>query len=202
MAEPVDEVASALDLVAGEMESVITDVKEHLRAATDDERFGEIDALREQLVQMRGLTTTVETVRSRWMALRNDRYGAGTTPTVAVAASEPPDRSVRRRNLGRLKQGTKTPEAEFALPILEALVELGGSADIKETLARVHEKLRDRLRPVDHERLPSNPDQVRWYNTAQWCRHTLVKQGLMLPVRRVGVWEISDAGRAWLNGQR
>lgn len=60
-------------------------------------------------------------------------------------------------------------EDVFRLPILETLVELGGSAAIGEVLDRVYEKMKQQLNKYDLQPLPSSSDQPRYRNTAQWC---------------------------------
>lgn len=101
----------------------------------------------------------------------------------------------RRTAKGRLERGLRTPEEAFRRPILEALVELGGRASIGDVLERVGAKMKGVLNSYDYESLPSNPRSVRWKNTAQWCRNTLVREGLMKSDSPAGIWEISDLGR-------
>jgi len=36
---------------------------------------------------------------------------------------------------------------------------------------------------------------VRWRNTAQWCRHTMVQEGLLKRDSPHGIWEITEKGR-------
>ena len=52
-----------------------------------------------------------------------------------------------------------------------------------------------KLNETDFQPLPSDPDSVRWRNTAQWTRNTLVNQGDMKQNSPRGVWEISEKGR-------
>ncbi len=85
----------------------------------------------------------------------------------------------------------------FRRPILEALVELGGGAAIGEVLARVDAKMKDVFNEYDQQPLHSDPRSVRWKNTAQWCRNSLVREGLMKSDSPHGVWEISSQGRRW-----
>ena len=98
----------------------------------------------------------------------------------------------------RLGHGLRTPEDMFRRPILEALVELGGHASIGEVLERVGAKMKSVLNQYDHEPLPSDRRSVRWKNTAQWCRNTLVREGLMNDDSPYGIWEISEQGHKWL----
>ncbi|WP_369017266.1 winged helix-turn-helix domain-containing protein [Thermatribacter velox] len=110
-------------------------------------------------------------------------------------------RKATRRAKGRLPRGLRTSEDAFRRPILEALVELGGSARIGEVLERVEAKMKHVLNEYDWQPLPSEPNSVRWKNTAQWCRNTLVREGLMKSDSPHGIWEISEAGRKWLKNK-
>lgn len=118
-----------------------------------------------------------------------------------VVAHAPTDgvRGSGRKNLGRIPKGTKTPAEAFRVPILRALSEMGGSAQIGRVLDRVEQMMLGLLRPVDREGLPSDPQQPRWRNTAQWERLAMVKDGLLRSDSPRGVWEITDAGRRFLS---
>lgn len=96
------------------------------------------------------------------------------------------------------RTGIHMQESDFVLPILEALVELGGSASVAEVLQRVYEKVKDRLTEHDLQPLRSNPLEPRWRKNAQWCRYRMVRSGLLKRDSPVGIWEISEKGRAEL----
>lgn len=70
-------------------------------------------------------------------------------------------RKASRKAKGRLPRGLRTPEDAFRRPILEALVELNGSAPIGEVLDRVEQKMKGVLNRYDYEPLPSDPRFVR-----------------------------------------
>jgi hypothetical protein len=78
---------------------------------------------------------------------------------------------------------------------------LGGTSETAVVLDRVGELMAETLQPVDHESLASTPGSVRWRNTAQWARDALVKNGLLAGNSRRGTWEITDAGRRYLEEQ-
>ncbi len=107
-------------------------------------------------------------------------------------------KSRRRKSRTRLPRGLRTSEDAFRLPVLEALVELGGSGSIQDVLNLVEKKMKGVLNEYDYQPLPSDPRSIRWRNTAQWCRNTLVREGLMKRDSPYGIWEISDQGRKWL----
>ena len=74
-------------------------------------------------------------------------------------------------------------------------MELGGRAALDDVLGRVEDKMKDTLNEYDHQPLGPKRNEKRWRNTAQWCRNTLVREGLMESGSPQGIWEISDRGR-------
>lgn len=107
-------------------------------------------------------------------------------------------RKYARRNLGKLEPGTRTPEHAFRIPILAALIAVGGSGKVADVLNHVEVSVRDSLNDTDMAPLPSNPREIRWRNTAHWARNTMVREGLMRNDSPRGTWEISEAGRRYL----
>jgi hypothetical protein len=106
---------------------------------------------------------------------------------------------VSKRFFGKRKKGEITPHTDFYPYILQALVEMGGSAKTKLVLDWVGEKMNSVLKPIDHALLPSDEKSIRWRNAAQWARNTMVNEdGRMKSDSPRGIWEISDRGRKWL----
>ncbi|MCL6624358.1 MAG: winged helix-turn-helix domain-containing protein, partial [Fimbriimonadales bacterium] len=96
-----------------------------------------------------------------------------------------------------LSPGRRTPKQAYRLPILRALVALGGKARTEQVLERVYKEMKARLTSVDLEPLPSGKD-LRWSNTARWERYTMVREGLLKRGSPYGIWEISERGEAYL----
>ena len=105
----------------------------------------------------------------------------------------------KRRNLGRLQRGLRTPETAYYRPILIALEEAGGAAETNDVLTRVGTLMKDSLKQVDYEPLTSKPELIRWNHTARWARQEMVEKGLLKSDSQRGVWEIAEAGRQFLN---
>lgn len=180
-----NEVNIAFEILLEEIELVVNQLNE---SGVDAFRAGDYEKARQAIENATRLTDFREKVKAlqrEWVSL-----------TAAGFKMSP--RKSRRTAKGRLQRGLRTPEEAFRRPILEALVELGGSAPIDKVLKQVETKMAGILKPCDREPLPSSPRSVRWKNTAQWCRNTLVREGLMKSDSPRGVWEISDAGREWL----
>ena len=41
----------------------------------------------------------------------------------------------------------------------------------------------------------TDPKLIRWRNTAQWTRNTMVNEGLLAKDSPWGIWEITEKGR-------
>ncbi len=68
----------------------------------------------------------MENLKSEWDAIFS---GVAYTPTK--------NGSCRKKKNKRLERGLRTPKEKFILPILEALIELGGEAHTKDVLVRL-----------------------------------------------------------------
>jgi hypothetical protein len=135
----------------------------------------------------------VDGLSMEWEGLENARDAA--TPEVQEIVS--------KRFFGRRKSGEITSMPDFFKPLLEALVEMGGSGKLNDVLDRIGEKMEDHLKPKDWETHKSPPHQIRWRNTAEWARNHMVnKTGLMKKSSNRGIWEISTKGRKWLKDQK
>lgn len=93
--------------------------------------------------------------------------------------------------------GQKTHAKYFRVPILKALVEMGGSGKTAEVIDRVGDMLADQLNAYDKEELPSGY-KLRWRNTAEWVRNTLKTEGLVSSQTPRGEWQITREGIEYL----
>lgn len=96
----------------------------------------------------------------------------------------------------RLPKGLRTPEKAYNIPILLALHEIGGRGSISDVLDRVGSIMKSTLKPVDYQPLRGSNKILRWRNTAQFARNTMVGEGLLEASSPKGIWEMSDRGRA------
>ena len=118
-------------------------------------------------------------------------------PLVQQEALQP----VGRLITGRIRKGLRTPESAFYYPILQVLSDLGGSAKRSEVFLILEQSMRDVLKPIDYHILSSEAQQMRWQNSAQWARNLMVKEGLLQADLPIGLWEISEKGRAFLQNK-
>lgn len=179
-------VHEAFELLIESLEEAVNGVNRHGAVAFERGDYAAVDAMRARVDAMTALREQVLTLRNEWERL---------TPLPERETAGKNGQPVSRRDLGRLPPGMRTPEREFEIPILKALVRLGGKARMNDVLDIVGEMMKGKLREVDYQPLPSDPDGMRWRNTAQWTRYTLVKRGEMNPDARHGEWEITSKGR-------
>ena len=94
----------------------------------------------------------------------------------------------------RARRGQSLPIAEFELPVLESLIEMGGSGATERVVDLVGEKLEPMLKEIDYKPLQSG--RARWTNSAAFARLDLKKLGQIAADSPRGIWEITEAGRA------
>jgi len=142
------------------------------------ERAGRVIAFRDRTAAL----------RREWVSLAGPQ----------VAEEETAEEHTQRRDLGRLRRGLRTPEEAYYRPILQALVEMNGRAVMGQILDQVGQIMNGVLRDVDYQPLASDPELPRWRNAAQWARNSMVQEGLLRDDSPRGIWEISEAGKRWL----
>ena len=176
-------VSSGFEMLLEEVEAEIGFFTRIGSRAFESRDFRKVDEARTQAEKITAFRDKVAALRKEWGTISGSE------------AEEDEETKAERRNLGRLRKGLRTPEAAYYLPILKALIELGGSAKMQSVLDKVYKAMKPILKDVDHEPLASDPDMPRWRNSAQWARNTMRQEGLLKDDSPHGTWEISDAGR-------
>jgi len=103
------------------------------------------------------------------------------------------------RKVRRILRGEKTPQGAYVIPILRALVEAGGKGRTADIVDRVGEIMNGQLNDYDRKTLSAG--EIRWRNTAMWCRNTMANKEnppLVNPSAPHGLWEITEDGREHL----
>jgi hypothetical protein len=175
-----NEVSTAFEIVLEEIETVVDSLN---RDGADAFQKGDYDAAR-GLIE---IATRLTEFRSKVRGMQKEWDN--------IFSTRIPRKLAKKKRLPRLQRGLRTPEDAYRHPILETLVEMGGSAPVEQVLDRVGEKMKAVLNDYDRQPKPSYPNIVRWRDSAQWCRNTMVQEGLLKADSPRGVWEISDRGR-------
>ena len=182
----------AFDTLLSSLAAALDDsLARHLAAASRGD-VKALDAEMELQRQLLGARKKLEALRKDWpLPVGQQRAAARPAPSRAKAR--------RGTRSSKLKRGQKTPEAAYVLPILQALDEMGGRGAAPDVVDRVGEIMAADLN--DHDRAAVKSGDVRWRNTTHWARSTMKEQGLIAAGSRRGIWEITEAGRAYLREQ-
>ena len=175
-----NEVSAAFEIVLEEIETVVDSLNQDGAGAFQKGDYDTARGLIEIATRLAEFRGKVRGLQKEWDNIFSTRI---------------PRKPSKRRRYQRLERGLRTSEEAFRRPILETLVEMGGSAPVNEALDKVEDKMKNILNNYDRQPLPSYPNTVRWRNTAQWCRNSMVQEGLMKADSPRGVWEISGRGR-------
>jgi hypothetical protein len=173
--------ASALQVLKEEVEKEI-DVAN--RAVTDCLARGDHGEAEKSLQRSKALTA----FRDKVAAL------AGEWEDLSGSVERGGNERIPGSSTGRLKP---TPLKEYIKPILQVLEKMGGSGEADVVVERVGRAMKPMLREVDYNPLKSD-GMPRWRKNVHWARHRMVKEDLLNPYSRRGIWEISEKGRTHL----
>jgi hypothetical protein len=189
-----NEVNTAFEILLEEIELVANSLNEDGAAAFKTGSYDVARRLIDEAARLAGFREKVKALQKEWgsLVVNQPSYGLSVSYASGKATG----------SKARLPRGLRTPEDAFRRPILEALVELGGEANLNEVLDLVGAKMKAILTRYDFEPLVSSPKLPRWRNTAQWCRNKLASDGLMRSDSPYGIWAISEEGRKALQNDR
>ncbi|MCL5942629.1 MAG: winged helix-turn-helix domain-containing protein [Actinobacteria bacterium] len=177
-----NEVNEAFEILLEEIEEVANDLTYTGAEAFHTGDYEKANKAIEEATRLSDFREKVRALQKEW-------------GTLLVAQPVRRSKISKKQSAVKLRRGLRTAEDAFREPLLATLVELGGSAPVGEVLDRIEKKMKGVLNEYDYQPLASNPNSVRWRNTAQWCRNTLVREGLMKSDSPHGIWEISDLGK-------
>lgn len=181
------EVAAAFDVVLEEIDRVIEALGEEGGRAFQSRKYELAEELSKRGQLLQAFRGKVYDLRQEWL-----RTFAAVAPIGLVRKTE------GRQTTRWPQRGQRTARRAFRLPILQALVELGGAAPVARVLGKVEAAMRDHLNEYDYQHLRSDPGQTSWSKSVQWERYEMVKEGLLSSDAGRGIWKITPQGRAYL----
>src|SRR5437899_10681727 len=92
-----------------------------------------------------------------------------------------------------------TPKHAYYRPILEALVEFGGTEETDTVCRRVYEKVQATLTSADLETTKTPPYEAKWRNHTRWTRNEREAQGPHSGGKLRGRYKIPDNGTNMLS---
>jgi len=187
-----DNVAAALEIVMEEIETRISLLDKNNSRAWYERDFKKAGELLKMAEDVTAFREEVHQLQKKW----EKSFPHQQNDISEDAMSQ--KKGVQKN--GKIRRGMRTREIEFRIPILGVLIDQGGGASMKTVLAQLENRMKGVLKSIDYEGLPSDPDTIRWKNTAQWSRQAMVDEGLLRNDSPRGIWEISDIGRDYYEG--
>lgn len=192
----LEELSNSYDALAQDL-TPAAQRSDHEAVANISGRLVKVDSLRRKISELRQEWDTIPTPLVDLVA--SESHAGHETTVVSPQQSINPGSNSPRVVTSRLDPGVKTPNPDYERPILETLVEMGGSGKSRLVLNQVERKMRHRLNAYDYEPTPSKEKVPRWRESAEWCRNAMVrKHGYLRSGSPRGIWEITDLGLAHL----
>lgn len=139
--------------------------------------FEGVPMVAEQAQKVSSIISDLQILRTRWME----------------CLPEPVEIAHYKIPIQKTPDGQITIQANYRIPILQALMEMTGKGATSIVIDRVGGIMKDILSDVDNQLLPSGRD-IRWRNNCAWHRYSMVQDGLLKKDSKMGIWEISSEG--------
>ena len=175
------ETQEAFDVLLGELQAAMEIAQEGGTNAFQESRFTEAQTAAERAKVIKSHLTALKKLQEEWESVM---YG--------TASPQPRPKKKKRTHLS---PGFRTPQKAFRIPVLKALIELGGAAQVGKVLEIVEGMMSDQFNENDKAVLKDGRTP-RWRNTAAWERQLVKEEGPLKPDSPRGVWEITEKGRA------
>ena len=146
--------SGAFDLLQHELDECLLQTQEQIAQAAKQGAYDKADQFLRQARELAALRKDLNAIEKRFGQL------------VEVETEELPEPG-KPPDTKKFRKGPKTPQEEYRAPVLQALVDLGGSSELHPVLDRVYELMKGRLNDYDHTVLSSDGETPRWRNTAQ-----------------------------------
>jgi len=86
----------------------------------------------------------------------------------------------------------KTQQSEYRPYIIDCLKAHGGRAHVKTIRNWIEKEMSHKFSTRDLERLDNANGEAVWWNSAQWARLDMVKEGVLRNDSPRGIWELSE----------
>lgn len=186
------EVVPAFDMLLEELDRIIPELNKQGKQLLDETKFQEAHEVINKAQAVFAFQAKVRGLRDEWLKMN-------------VPPTKPPTRRKPRkpskkgtRTVGpRLEEGKRTKNEDFHIPILQILVRNGGSRTYSELIDELTKDMADSLNKYDWEVLPDGRS-IRWKNSVGWAKKPLKDAGYLSTTAPDGIWEITEAGRKFL----
>lgn len=108
------------------------------------------------------------------------------------------DEEVKESNNEENQEADVTTQINFRIPILKALIFLGGSSEEVDVTEFVKKEMKKKLTEKDRE-IPEGEDKERWLSNLYFETATMIDEGLLAKESSNKSWEIAQKGIDYLS---
>ncbi len=194
------EVLPAFEMLLEELEAIIPILNEQASRLVKEAKYDNVRMIMDRAEFTKEFQKKVINLRDEWIernlpSTRDDSLNGVKHQLLSYYQESLPSLPSTKVSGARLKPGLRTPNEELHIPILQALIDLGGVAEFGKLLERLEITLKPVLNKYDWAPLPTDADSVRWKNNVAWAKAPLRKAGYLRSDSQTGTWEITSLGR-------
>jgi len=186
-----NEITKSFDSLIESMEELLPELNQQGSELIEKHRYQDAKETISKAEKVIALQNKLETLKEEWLDLE-----LHSLETPSSSDEDKQKVSPETEKKFRSQQHTKTKE--YLIPILQALVNLGGSAKRQHIFQELENIMSNQLLENDKNPLPSNPSVTRLQRIATSAGKKLRKEGYITFGPKTGVWEITETGRIYL----
>lgn len=190
------EVIPAFDMLLDELEAIIPELNKKGAQLMQELNYAQAKDVIAKAEAVMAFKEKVKALRDEWLSL-----DVPSMKPPKVRQSRAMNKKHSRNKTSQLKSGLRTKNEDFHLPILRVLIRTGGHASLASLLTELEKDLASQLNEYDWETLPSSNKTVRWKNNVGWAKKKLIDSGYLSGDSPKGTWEITEAGRMFVEKQ-
>jgi restriction system protein len=171
-----------------QLDEILPGLNQQASRLIEEQRYPEAGELISKAEKVVSLQTQIKTLQDAWHSL-------GVSAIESALLTEVDSQKEMQTLQKQFRAEPYSSYKEFRMPILQALVNLGGRATRQRVLMELEKIMADQLTENDWHTQPSNRKKIRWHNIASNARTHLYNEGLIMVDVKQGVWEITPEGR-------
>lgn len=185
------EVIPAFDMLLEELETIIPVLNDQGKKLMDQMKYPEARAVIAKAEAVIAFQDKVRALKAEWLSLEVPP----TKSPIIQKFKKPTKKKLTRITTTKLEEGKRTKNEDFRMPILQALVDAGGSMRFSYLIDDLENRMKDKLTADDWGILASDGKTIRWKNNVGWAKKPMLDAGFLSTTAPMGIWEITAAGR-------
>ena len=190
-----DQICTSFDRVIEYLEELLSALNQYGSTLLEEQKYQQAREVISKAERVLSHQNLVRDLRDEWIKMDSP------VTDVGEQLLEDPEGIPREFN-NMLRSEPHTDNKAIKMPILTALVNLGGRARRKELFAELEKVMANEFTETDFKTLPSDDKTTVWQNIAAHALQNLKKEGLLSMNKLSGYWVISEKGNEILEKEK